>query len=43
MTLRNSMPTFVLRADDQNKSPEHEKVTLSVATHIFDISVFIIF
>lgn len=43
MTLRNSILAFALSADDQNKSPEDEKVTISVATHIFDISVFIIF
>lgn len=33
MTLRNSMLDFVLNADDQNKSSEVEKVTISVATH----------
>lgn len=33
MTLRNSMLAFVMSADDQNKSSEDEKVTISVATH----------
>lgn len=33
MTLRNSMFAFVVSADDQNKSPEDEKVTISEATH----------
>lgn len=33
MTLRRSMLAFVVSADDQNKSPEDKKVTISVATH----------
>lgn len=32
MMLRNSMLAFVVIADDQNKSPEDEKDTVSVTT-----------
>lgn len=37
MTLRNSMLSFVVSADDQNKSPEDKKVTISVATHFLTL------